>query len=137
MNVAPDKIADAHFVLLISNIVAAVGLVNISYQGLLDAFEKFGQMALVDILNAFIKLEAVICLLHYEGNALRFYALIMSLLTAVSFICYHYICYRRYHDIICHRWYCDRSLYHDIIVFNNYTALGAQLFLLALRGLLC
>lgn len=134
LNVAPEKLSDARFVLLISNIVSSVGLINVPYQGLLNAFEKYGQAALIDILNTFMKLGAVIGLMYYNGNALRFYAVSISVLTFISFLCYHYVCYRDYPDVIKKKWYNDKGLFKEILYYNNYMTLASVAYYSSRQG---
>lgn len=125
LQVEPGKLDDAHFVFQISTIVACIGLINIPYQGLMDAFQKFWQQAIIDIIITFLKLAFVIALIYYDGNALRFFAISASLLTFASFILYHLACYKQWPEIIKYKFYKDKALYKEILVFNNYTALGA------------
>ena len=42
LNVVQDKLPDAYFVFHISTFTAILGLINVPYQGLLNAYEKFG-----------------------------------------------------------------------------------------------
>lgn len=129
LNVASEKLSDARFVFQISTIVACIGIIIVPYQSLLEAFQKFGQVAIVDISNAILKFIFVLLMVPYEGNELRFYAVSMSLLTASSFVFYHLFCYFQHRDIIRRSWVWDKALFKEIIVFNNYTALGATTFI--------
>lgn len=135
LNVAPEKLSDARFVLLISNIVSSIGLINVPYQGLLNAFEKYGQVALIDILNAFVKLGAVFCLMYYDGNALRFYTVSISVVTFISFLCYHYICHRDYRNIIKKKWYNDKRTFKEIFCYNNYMTLTLVAYCSSRQGI--
>lgn len=126
LNVAPEKLSDAHFIFQITTIVSCIGIINVPYQGLMEAFEKFWQLAVVDIINTFLKLFAVLALILYTGNnALKLYATLLSLLTFSSFIQYQYLCYKQWKDIVRLKFYKDKDVYKKILVFNNYTALGA------------
>lgn len=125
LNVAPEKLADSHFVFQVSSIIACIGLINVPYQGLINAFQKFWQAAAIDIFVCVIKLLFVFLLFCYDGNKLRFYAFGMSVLTFISFILYHIACRMQWRKIIRYKFYWDKQLYKEILVFNNYTALGA------------
>lgn len=125
LNVEIGKEADAFFVFQISTIVACVGVINIPYQSLIEANERFLQSALIDVITTFIKLGLVIYLLYYNGNSLRFYSVSVCLVTLISFVLYHYYCHRSWPDVIKKHFYRDRDKYKEIIGFNNYTALGA------------
>ena len=65
LNVAPGKEADAMFVFQVSTIVACIGIVNVPYQSVFIAKEKFTHIAIIDILNSLIKLGLIIMLLYY------------------------------------------------------------------------
>lgn len=134
LQVDSNKLEDANFVFQVSTVVACIGLINIPYQGLMDAFQKFWQIALLDIFNSSLKLIMVVTMLDYTGNTLRYYAISMSILTLVSFIFYHISCYIQWKNIVKWKLYSDRGIYREILVFNNYTALGAASFLGRTQG---
>ena len=89
LNVSPDKINDAYYVFHISTIVACIGIVNVPYQSVIEAYEKFSTTAKVDIIIAIIKLLLILSLLIYEGNKLRYYAIIMCVTSLCSFLLFH------------------------------------------------
>ena len=135
LNVAPEKLNDAHFIFQITTIVSCIGIMNVPYQGLIEAFEKFWQTAIIDIINTILKFVIVLILIFYTGdNVLRVYAVMLSLLTLFSFILYQMACHKQWKEIVKLRFYSDKSLYKDILVFNNYTALGAIAFLARTQG---
>ena len=125
LNVAEGKLGDAMFVFQISTIVACLGIINIPYQSLIEANEQFGKSAAIDMVTTTIRLGLVIALLYYPGNALRFFSIITCVLSLTSFSLYHIICYRSWPSVIKHRFYRDASKYKEMLVFNNYIALGA------------
>ncbi|WP_028910705.1 lipopolysaccharide biosynthesis protein [Prevotella sp. AGR2160] len=102
LNVAPGKLGDAMFVFQVSITVCCLGIINVPYSSLYNVHEKFLFPALLDIGYTLLRLGLVIFLIYYKGNALRFYALMMSLTTFSNFIIYHYLAYRNWHDIV--RW---------------------------------
>lgn len=125
LNVAPGKEADAMFVFQISTIIACLGIINVPYQSLIEAYEQFGKSAIIDISTTLIKFGLIVILLYYHGNALRFYAILMCAVTLVSFVLYHLTCHNQWPEVIKLHIYKKTSLYKEILVFNNYTALGA------------
>lgn len=124
LNVEQGKELDAIFVFQVSTIIACVGIANVPFQALFITHEKFLTVAMVDIVNLFVKLLMVLVLLHYNGNALRFYAVGMSLTTFLSFIVYHYLAHKNWPNII--KWKFVRGLknYKEMLVFNNYNLLA-------------
>lgn len=125
LKVAPGKEADAMFVFQVSTIVTCIGIINVPYQSVFVAKEKFVHIAVIDITNALIKLGLVLLLLMYKGNALRFYALIMSVTTLVSFVVYHYLCFKYWPGLV--KWrFCDHFReYKSLLVYNNYNMIAA------------
>lgn len=134
LNVSPEKLNDAVFVYFISTTVTAIGIFNIPFQGLMDAFERFKEMAFIDFFTNLLKIPLVVALVYWPGNNLRLYAIGICLMSLISFICYQGYCHRKLKDIT--KWhYChDRRLYKEILVFNNYTSLGAVAFLSRIQG---
>ena len=129
LNVPPSKVSDAMFVFQVSTLTALVGVINIPYQSLLQSFEKFDQVAYVDILTALLKLFFVFFLKGWQGNPLRFYALGMAMITFVSFFVYTFLCQKQWHSIVKVRFYRDWNKLKEIFVFNNYVAIGAASYL--------
>lgn len=134
LNVEPGKLSDALFVFQISTVISVIGLMNVPYQGLLSAYEKFAQIAIIDFLTALFKVPLVIGLIYYPGNSLRFYAIGMCLMSLISFLLYTYACYKQYKSVVSLKFYKGLSLYKEILVFNNYTALGAFAYIGRTQG---
>lgn len=125
LQVAEGKIDDANFVFQVSTLVACASLMVVPFQGLLDAFQKFWQVAIADVICALLKALFVVSLVYYDGNALRFYAVGAAVLTFISYAIYILFCTSQWKDIIKPKLYWDKQMYKEMLVFNNYTALGA------------
>ena len=129
LNVDPGKLEDAYFVFHISTIVAVLGLINVPYQGLLNAYEKFGSIAIIEIIASLLKIPLIICLVRYQGNVLRFYAIGICVISVVTFLYYQIVAYRKFHDIVRFKIYRDKTLYKRILSYNNYNAIGALAYM--------
>lgn len=125
LNVVPGKEHDAMFVFQVSTIVACMGILNTPYQGLIEAHEKFYVEAVIDVLCSVFKFALVLVLIYYQGNSLRFYAISVCVVTAISFVAYHYYCHREWPSIIKIKRYKKSTLYREMLSFNGYTAMGA------------
>lgn len=134
LNVSPGKINDAYYVFHISTIVACIGIVNVPYQSVIEAYEKFSTTAKVDIIIAIIKLLLILSLLIYDGNKLRYYAIIMCVTSLCSFLLFHGATYKIVPQTVKLRWYFDKHIHKKIVVFNAYTALGAFSYLAKSQG---
>lgn len=125
LNVSVEKFSDAVFVFHISTIAAAVGIINVPFQALIQANEKFIQLAAVDILNSITRLLLIVGLLYIEGNSLRLYAIGMSALTVFTLCFYFFACQLQWRKVVEFHIYKKKEIYKKILVFNNYVALGA------------
>lgn len=134
LNVVPEKMNDAVFIYFISTTVSAIGLINVPYQGLMSAFERFKEMAFIDLMTNLLKIPLVIGLICWSGNSLRFYAIGICLMSLISFICYQSYCLFRFKDITKWHFYHEFKIYKEILVFNNYTSLGAVAYLSRTQG---
>ena len=134
LNVPPGKEADAMFVFQVSTLVACLGIANVPFQSLFTVHERFATIAVVDIVNALVKLGLVIGLLYWNGNGLRMYAILMSVTTWISFIVYHGLCHRRWPALI--RWnpVRERKAYQEVLVFNNYNLLSSASMIARSQG---
>lgn len=134
LNVPPGKETDAMFVFQVSTVVACLGIANVPFQSLFNVHERFATVAVVDIVNALVKLGLVIGLLYWKGNGLRLYAVLMSVTTWISFIVYHWLCHRRWPEII--RWHFvrERKAYREVLVFNNYNLLSSASMIARSQG---
>lgn len=134
LNVEPGKIGDAVFVFQISTLIAIIGLINIPYQAVLHAHEQFKFIATIDITQILLKLPLVFFLIHYEGNALRFFSIGMCVINVIVFALYNTICYFKYWQEIKPKRYHDKPLYKEILIFNGYTASGAAASIVKNQG---
>jgi O-antigen/teichoic acid export membrane protein len=124
LQVAPGKQTDAMFCFQVSTIVACIGIMNVPFQSIFQAHEKFFFMAVVDVLNKVLMLVFTLILLVYQGNVLRLYSVLMSILTAVTFIIYHVEAWRRWPAMIKWNFCRDKSLYKSVLSFNTWNLLG-------------
>ncbi len=129
LNVEQEKLSDAVFVFFVSTTISATGIVNVPFQALMTSFERFKEMAIIDLATTFLKIPLVILLLFYVGNQLRLYALGMCTIMFISLVAYHLYCKHYFDNIIKWKFYKEKELYKEILYFNNYTAMGAFAYL--------
>lgn len=129
LNVEPGKLSDAIFVFQISTTAAAICIINVPYQAMLEAHEKFSQIALYDITQNILKLFFVLSLAFFKENTLRIYAVGMSALTLISLSFYNIACFIQWKSIVKYKFYRGFAQYKEILFFNNYVALGATAYM--------
>lgn len=124
LNIDPGKSGDAMFVFQVSIIVSCIGVTNVPYVSLFNAHENFLFSAIVNIGLMILQLLLVIILFYYDGNKIRAYAVMMSLSTLISFVIYHYYCYRYWQNTVKWRFVRDKNLYKQTLNYNNYNILS-------------
>ena len=136
LNVPAGKEADAMFVFQVSTLVACLGISNVPFQSLFTVHEKFSVVALVDIVNAVVKLLLILCLFLMEdkGRGLRIYALMMSVATWTSFVAYRLLSRRRWPQTVRWAFVRDRSAYREVLSFSNYNLLSASAVIARSQG---
>ena len=136
LNVPPGKEADAMFVFQVSTIVACLGISNVPFQSLFTVHEKFGTVAIVDIVNTLVKLGLVLLLFFMQDSryALRVYAVMMSATTWISFVAYRAMSSRRWREIIRWKWTGRWADYKEVLTFNNYNLLHSSSIIARSQG---
>ena len=134
LNVPPGKEGDALFVFQVSTVVACLGIANVPFQSLFNVHERFATVAVVDIVNALVKLGLVIGLLYWKGNGLRLYAVLMSVTTWICFVVYRWLCRVRWPEIIRWKPVRERKAYREVLVFNNYNLLSSASMIARSQG---
>lgn len=134
LNVDAGKLPDAMFVFQVSIIVSCIGVTNIPYASLFNAHENFLFSAIVNIGLLILQLILVTSLTIYNGNKIRVYALMMSLSTFVTFIIFHFYCYKYWPHIVKWRFVKDKKLYKRALTFNNYNLLSTAAIMSRSQG---
>ena len=128
LNVPPGRAADAMFVFQVSTLVACLNISNVPYQGLFTVHERFGTIALIEILLAVVKLLLVVLLYLMRDTphgGLRVYALMMSVSTWISFAAYRFLSRRRWPGLVKWQRVRDRKAYREVLLFSNWNLLAS------------
>jgi O-antigen/teichoic acid export membrane protein len=124
LNVEPDRIEDAVFVLRISSYTMVLTILSIPFQGLLTAQENFLVRASIEIIRSFLSLFVAVSIFYYLGNKLRFYALLILVANFVPAVLFFIYSRWKYYAIV--RWQFQKSFkkYKEILVFSGWNTLG-------------
>lgn len=125
LNVAEGKMDDAVFVYQISIVTACLGIVNNPYQSLFGAHERFRFMALLDIVNSFVRLGCILMLSLYHGPyALRLYSIIFSLTIANTFVVFHVVARHKWRKTVRFRMVRGMKRYREVLAFGGWNVLA-------------
>lgn len=125
LNILPNKLSDARFVLHVSLATTALSIVTVPYNGLIVAREKFLFTSVIEVSTLIIKLVLVLMLAQSDSNRLRFYALIMALVSVLMQLSYHLYCYVKEKNIIKWKLNANKSDYVEIFQFAWWSLFGA------------
>lgn len=126
LNVAPEKLGDARFVFFVSIVTTMISTLFVPYNGLLVAYERFHVPAIIDVIANLVRLGLLFVLLHYGGNRIRLYSLIMlSFIVLQSLLVYLYS-YKNFKDVIAFKIQRDGKLYKEMFGFSGWILFGAS-----------
>lgn len=125
LNVDADRFNDAIFIFHISALSSAVGIANVPFQALIEAKEKFRQVAIIDIISSLVKLAFCYSLAFCTGNLLRIYTTGIGVVILLQLILYYIFCRIQWKELIQFKIYHGWNNYREMLIFNNYVALGA------------
>lgn len=126
LNVTNASITDAHFVFIFSLIAMFFTIVAVPSSGLMMADEKFLPMSLIDCGKAILNVVMAVILLHYDGNRLRLYAILMAVLTIVNRVAFHLYCKLKYSQIVKFKFNKNKQDYKGIASFTWWMLVGAS-----------
>lgn len=125
LNVPVGKVDDALFVFFFSILGTVISIISIPFLGLLTAKEKFTITAPVEILRSLINLGIILIIMHYSGNKLRLYAILVTIVTAIPPFLYFIYCKLHFPSIIRWKLQKDKSKYKEMIGFSGWIMFGA------------
>lgn len=125
LNVEPEKINDAVFILRLSAYATIANVVSVPYQGLLVAKENFSTTAKIEVLRSCLGLIVALIILNYGENKLRLYAMLISFINSIPTYIFIAYCKKHYKDLV--RWQLqkDKDKYKEMLGFSGWIMLGA------------
>lgn len=116
LNVSPEKIQDALFVLHLTVLATVFSVAGTPYQGLIVAQERFFITSAIHILCAILTLIFIILLTYYIGNKLRAYAVIMAIINIIPSLFYFIYCFVKNNKVI--KWKLNKNKYDYLEILN-------------------
>lgn len=129
LNVAPDKLGDAAFVLHLSLLTTALSIISVPYHGLIVAREKFIFASSIEVLSLVVKLGLVLLLALSDGNKLRLFTLIMLIVTLIVSISNIVYCRIKDSAVIKFNINKNKTDYKGVFSFAGWSLFGATAFI--------
>lgn len=124
LNVDKSKITDALFVLHFSILATFFTVISIPFQALITATEDFFTSALINLIQAVLRLGAALALMFFVTDKLATYAILTAIVIFFSTVQFYIHCYRKYFTII--KWNFNKNFsdYHSLISYNLWILVG-------------
>jgi len=122
--IPPDRMDAAIWVFQFSTLSAMVSLTQVPYNALVIAHEKMTIYAYVSVLDTILKLLIVYLLAIGNFDKLKFYAVLVFLVSSTIALLYRLYCKKHYAESsITFKW--DKKLYKELFSFSIWEMYGA------------
>ena len=133
MNIPPERLYAANWVLHCSAITFAIGLLNTPYNAVIIAHEKMSAFAYISMLDVCLKLGVVYLLYIYQWDKLIIYAILQAVVVIIIRLIYGIYCSRHFVEAkykIVH----DKELVKEMFSFAGWSFFPNAAYLFNTQG---
>ncbi len=123
MNIPPERLTAAHWVLQCSTVVFALGLFSVPYNSLIIAHEKMSAFAYMTIFDAASRLAIIAGIYYYGGDKLILLALLTLAQAFIRQSVYWIYCRRKFEESS-YRYVWDGKLGKEMFSFAGWNFIG-------------
>lgn len=136
LQIAPERMTAARWVLQFSVLAATINIINIPYSANIIAREKMGVFAAVSIYDALAKLAIVLLLPFLGGDRLIIYGLLILLVVCSNLLIEVIYCRLKFSESKLHRFFHDeiKAKFKEMFVFSGWAFFGNLMFALVNEG---
>ena len=133
INVAPDKLNDAHIVFHMSVLTAIVSIMTVPYDGVILAHEKMDFYAAITVLEGILKLFIALSLMLFFNNKLILYSIFLfGVSIIIRFIEYFY-CKINFEECS-FKLIWDKRIFKEMLSFSGWQLLGNTAYAISQHG---
>lgn len=133
LNIAPDRIYAANWVLQFSILSFIAALISVPYNAAIIAHEKMKAFAYVGILEASFKLIIVIALYFSPIDLLITYSFMLFLVSCVIRLVYGKYCKEHFEECN-YKFIIDRKLFYSMSKFAGWNFISSTMYILNTQG---
>ncbi len=133
MTISPDRIEAAKWVLHFSMATFVINLISVPYTAAIIAHERMGAFAYISMLDAALKLSAVLLLSYLGGDKLINYGWLLLLAAVVIRLIYGIYCNSKFAECR-YRFVFNRPLLLEMFAFSGWNFIGASSSILRDQG---
>lgn len=134
LNIPPDRISAANWVLQFSLISVFASMLIVPFQGMILAHEDMNFYAYISLFEAVAKCAIVFLLSYFSFDKLILYAVLSSVTTYFVLFIYYIFCKRKYSECT-FRWHRDAEIYKSLLSFSGWNILGSSTSIMTLQGM--
>lgn len=133
MTIPADRMTAANWVLQISIVTFAIGLISVPYNATIIAHEKMSAFAYISILEAVGKLAIVFLIMLSPIDKLIYYAVLMCAVEVIVRLTYGHYCKKHFVECTYH-FYWDKDILKQMFEFAGWNFIGAASAVLRDQG---
>jgi len=133
MNIAPERMGAANWVLQFSLFAFVVTILSVPYNAAIIANERMKAFAFISIFEVSLKLLIVFMLVWFSFDKLKLYAVLVFVVSVIIRIFYGIYSKRHFEE--CHfHWQWDKALFKEMTFFAGWNMIGVTSGLLRTQG---
>ena len=133
MNIPPERLAAANWVLQCSLLTFSINLVSVPYNACIIAHEKMAVFAHVSILDAFLRLSVCFLVLISPWDRLVIYAILLVCVSIIIRVTYTVYCHRHFEESHYHFVF-DKSVMKEMTGFAGWNFFTNSAYIFNTQG---
>ena len=133
MNIPPNRLIAANWVLQFSILTLCIQLFTITYDAMIVSYEKMSIYAYISIMDVFLKLIIAFSIQYFEGDKLIIYSILLLVQNAVVLLVYKSYCNRKIENFAIN-WKIDKKIVKDLLGLTGWDMFGSSSIMLKNYG---
>lgn len=135
INIPETRIYAAKFIYYCTIITTFLVIIAIPYDAVLNAHENMLTVAIVNILEASIRLGGIFIILYSTKDKLIIYGIVLLVVQIVSTLIKTLYCHIKYSETLLRKRYLKKKMMKDLFSFSMWNAVGAVAVVGRLQGI--
>jgi O-antigen/teichoic acid export membrane protein len=136
LNIPDNRMYAANVVYQISTITTIIGVLQVPYNAMILAHEKFSFFAILGIFESVAKLAVVGVLIYFPTyDYLLLYSLSLAVVSLIINLIYYRYCQKKFKKEVAYKNFKDKTLFTELVSFSSWMLLGQVAVIGATEGL--
>lgn len=133
LNIPPDRMVAAHWILQCSVVSFALGIFSVPYNSSIIAHERMSAFAYMTIFDAVCKLIVVAAIYFYGGDKLILFSILSLIPGIITQIIYIWYCKKHFSECV-YTFQWDKKLFREMFGFAGWNFIGCTAGLMRDQG---